>query len=270
MSGSRSVRRQPDYFVRRGHLQVALVLAATIVASPDLLGQARQGGAPPTARAAAPVDITGLWVSVVTEDWRWRMRTPPKGDYASVPLTDAATKVADSWDPAKDTAAGEQCRAYGAAAIMRVPGRVRVSWENDTTLKVETEAGTQTRLLNFVAPTQRGEPSWQGTSIANWQVAGGGGGRRGAPVAPPRGGSLRIVTTNMRPGYLRKNGVPYSANARLTEYINRVNEPSGDSWLIVTTIVEDPQYLTSRFVTSTHFKKVPDGSAWSPTPCSAS
>jgi hypothetical protein len=233
-----------------------------------LFAQGRQGGAPLTARAAAPIDITGTWVSVVTEDWRWRMRTPPKGDYASLPLTPAATKAADAWDPAKDTAAGEQCRAYGAAAIMRMPGRIRISWENDTTLKIETEAGTQTRLLGFAAPAQGSDPSWQGTSIANWQTAGGG--RRGGGAAPPRGGSLRVLTTNLRPGYLRKNGVPYSANVRLTEYINRTSEPSGDSWLVFTTVVEDPQNLTSRFVTSTHFKKVADGSAWSPTPCSAS
>jgi hypothetical protein len=252
--------------------------ALVVIFSAALVAQGRQGGAPPTARAAAPIDITGTWVSLVTEDWRWRMRTPPKGDYASVPLTDAGTKAADTWDPAKDMAAGEQCRGYGAAAIMRVPGRIRITWDNDTTLKIETEAGTQTRLLNFAAPAQpalrspsgeggRGEPSWQGTSIANWQAAGGG--RRGGGT-PSRGGSLRVITTNMRPGYLRKNGVPYSANARLTEYINRTAEPSGDAWLIVTTVVEDPQNLTSRFVTSSHFKKVPDGSAWSPTPCSAS
>jgi hypothetical protein len=248
-----------------------------LLLSASIAGQGRQAGAPPTARAAAPIDLTGTWVSVVTEDWRWRMQTPPKGDYASLPLNDAARKTADAWDPAKDTAAGEQCRAYGAAAIMRMPGRIRISWENDTTLKIETEAGTQTRMLNFVAPAElarrsppgeggRGEPSWQGTSVANWQLAGGG--RRGGGT--PRGGSLRIVTANMRPGYLRKNGVPYSANARVTEYINRTNEPNGDAWLVVTTVVEDPQNLTSRFVTSTHFKKVPDGSAWSPTPCSAS
>jgi hypothetical protein len=229
-------------------------------------GQGRQGGGTlPTARAAAPIDVTGTWVSVVTEDWRWRMVTPPKGDYASLPLNDAARKAADAWDPAKDTAAGEQCRSYGAAAIMRVPGRIRISWENDTTLKIETEAGTQTRLLNFVAPTERKEASWQGTSVANWQLAGGG--RRGGGT--PRGGSLRVVTTNLRPGYLRKNGVPYSADTRVTEYINRTSEPNGDTWLIVTTVVEDPQNLTSRFVTSSHFKKVLDGSAWSPTPCSA-
>ncbi|HKE82219.1 MAG TPA: hypothetical protein VKB50_00625 [Vicinamibacterales bacterium] len=258
--------------MKRWTISVVVVIAAfVLINGVDLTAQrgAAGRGAPATPRAAAPVDITGLWVSVVTEDWRWRMRTPPKGDYASVPLNAAATKVADSWDPAQDTAAGEQCRAYGAASIMRMPGRVRISWNDENTLKVETEAGTQTRLLQFSAPAQAGAPSWQGTSVANWQMAGGGGNRRGGGP-PPRGGSLRVVTTNMRAGYLRKNGVPYSANARLTEYINRTTEPNGDSWLIVTTLVEDPQFLTSRFVTSSHFKKVADGSAWTPTPCSAS
>jgi hypothetical protein len=224
----------------------------------------RQGGAP-AGRANAPIDLTGLWVSVVTEDWRWRMRTPPKGDYASVPMTPAATKVADAWDPARDTAAGEQCRAYGAAAIMRVPGRIRISWENDTTLKIDTEAGTQTRRFLFGAPPAADAPSWQGTSVAVWQPAG----RGGRNAGPARGGSLRVTTTNMRPGYLRKNGVPYGANARLTEYYNVVDGPGGDRWLIVTTMVEDAEYLQQRFVTSTHFKKIPDGTAWSPTPCVA-
>jgi len=254
-------------------LVIALACAAGAVAIGfDDTVHAQRGaggrGTPAAARTAAPIDVTGLWVSVVTEDWRWRMRTPPKGDYASVPLNAAATKVADGWDPAQDTAAGEQCRGYGAAAIMRLPGRIRISWADDNTMKIETEAGTQTRMFQFSAAAASA-PSWQGTSLAVWQPAGGGGNRRGGGP-PPRGGSLRVVTTNMRPGYLRKNGVPYSANARLTEYINRTNESNGDSWLIVITLVEDPQYLTSRFVTSTHFKKVPDGSAWTPTPCSAS
>ena len=255
----------------RGTVVSVLIVVLSFVSHTPLFAQRGAGGrgAPAVPRTAAPIDVTGLWVSVVTEDWRWRMRTPPKGDYASVPLNAAATKAADAWDPAQDTAAGEQCRAYGAAAIMRMPGRIRISWADDTTLKIETEAGTQTRTLSFNAAGGAGAPSWQGTSIAAWQPAGGGGGRRGGG-APPRGGSLRVVTTNMRPGYLRKNGVPYSANARLTEYINRTTEANGDAWLIVTTVVEDPQYLASRFVTSSQFKKVPDGSAWTPTPCSAS
>jgi hypothetical protein len=211
------------------------------------------------------VDLTGTWVSVVTEDWRWRMRTPPRGDYASLPLTSAGIKVADAWDPARDAAEGEACRPFGAPAIMRVPGRIRVSWSDEETMTVETEAGTQTRRFSFGPVSPEAEATWQGVSVAAWQFAGGGARRGGGPAG--RGGSLRVTTTNLRPGYLRANGVPYSADARVTEYYNRVDEPNGDSWLIVTTMVEDRQFLTDRFVTSTHFKKVPDDSGWDPTPC---
>jgi hypothetical protein len=226
---------------------------------------AQRRGAQATPRAAAPIDLTGMWVSIVTEDWRWRMRVPPRGDYASLPLNDRAITIADKWDPAKDVAAGEPCRGYGAPAIMRLPGRIRVTWTSDSSLRVETEAGTQTRVFSFV-PAEPGPPSLQGASQATWQPADGGGGRRGGGAAS-RGGSLRVITSNLRPGYLRRNGVPYSANTRLTEYYNRVTEANGDGWLIVTTIVEDPEYLTARFVTSTHFKKVPDASPWTPGPC---
>jgi hypothetical protein len=210
------------------------------------------------------VDITGYWVSVVTEDWRYRMVTPKKGDHPSVPLNAEGVRVADAWDPAKDEAAGEQCRAYGAAGVMRVPGRLHITWQDDTTLKVETEAGSQTRALRFdTAAADAGAPAWQGSSIAAWEFAGG---RRGRAA----GGDLKVVTTRMRPGYLQKNGVPYSANAVLTEYFARTVESNGDSWLILTAIVEDPQYLTGRFVRSTHFKRLPDNnSTWEPEPCSA-
>jgi hypothetical protein len=258
---------------------------------------------PGTARAIAPVDLTGNWVSIVTEDWRFRMVTPPKGDYASVPLNAAARAVADAWDPAKDTASGNACKSYGAAALMRVPGRLHISWQDDTTLKIETDAGTQTRLLHFVG-TPGGEPSWQGYSAAVWELAGGFGGFGGPPGgaargaapapaggaapadgragggggqgrggrggAPPRGGSLKATTTRLKEGYLRKNGVPYSENAVVTEYFDRHSETNGDEWFTVTTIVEDAKYLQQSFITSTHFKKEADASKWYPTTCKAS
>jgi hypothetical protein len=244
------------------------LLAALSLAAPVYLNaQPAAPQAPPTGRAGAPVDLTGYWVSVVTEDWRYRMVTPAKGDYASVPLNDAGRKTADTWDPAKDEAAGEQCKAYGAAALMRVPGRLHITWDNDNTLKIETDAGTQTRMLHFGASQPpAGEPQLQGYSVAQWETVGGGRGGRGGP---PLGGSLKVVTTHLRPGYLRKNGVPYSGNAVLTEYFSRTIETNGDSWLIVTTIVEDPQYLNQPFVTSTHFKKQADASGWNPSPCTA-
>ena len=217
---------------------------------------------PPT-KANAPWDITGYWVSIVTEDWRFRMILPGKGDFPGVPLNDAAKKIADAWDPAKDEAAGQQCKAYGAAAIMRVPGRLHITWENDTTLKVEADAGTQTRVFHL-GGTAGGQPSLQGYSVASWVPLAGGG------FGPPKMGSMKVVTTNLLPGYLRKNGVPYSANATVTEYIDLLNDPNApEQWLMVKTIVEDPTYLAGPFITSTHFKKQADATGWNPSACSA-
>ena len=240
--------------------------------------QPGRGGGPPaiSARAGARLDITGWWVSIVTEDWRWRMITPKKGDYASVPLNFEGRKVADTWDPAKDEADGLQCKSYGAAGLMRVPGRLHITWQDDNTLKIETDAGTQTRLFHFKPdePAEKAaerEPTWQGYSAANWEGSAGRGGRgrAGANREVLPAGSLKVETTHLRPGYLRKNGVPYSANTALTEFYDRTHEDNGDSWLIVTTIVDDAQYLQQPFITSTHFKREPDGSKWHPTPCTS-
>jgi hypothetical protein len=223
---------------------------------------------PPSPRAAAPVDLTGYWVSLVTEDWRYRMTTPPRGDFAGVPLNQAGRQSAGAWDPARDEASGDQCKAYGVGGIMRVPGRIHITWQDDETLKLEADAGTQTRLLAFRAPrTQGGD--WQGVSAASWDrsvsVMGPGGIFGNAPA---RGGSLKVVTTKMKPGYLRKNGVPYSADAIVTEYVDRFDVPNGDSLLVVSTEVVDPTYLAQPFWTSTHFKKQNDASGWNPLPCS--
>jgi hypothetical protein len=223
-------------------------------------------GPPPTPKAAAPIDLTGNWVSVVTEDWRWRMLIPRKGDYSSVPLSAEGRKVADTWDPARLGSDG--CKAYGAAAIMRVPGRLRIAWDNDATLRIDTDAGQQIRLLHFdkslKAPAMR---TWQGHSAAEWErILQPGGLGVSLQQAPPRVGSLKVVTTNLRAGYLRKNGVPYSEDAVVTEYFDRLTA-EGSDWLTVFTIVEDPRYLSQQFITSTHFKREPDASQWVPTPC---
>jgi hypothetical protein len=245
----------------------ALSLIVAVIALAPVASAQR--GAPQNARTAAPVDLAGYWVTIVTEDWRYRMVTPARGDHPSVPLNAAGNALANTWDPAKDEAAGEQCRAYGAAGVMRLPGRIHIAWQDDTTLKIETEEGTQTRLLKFGAPSADAAGSWQGESFAQWEFAGGGRAARGAGPRPT-GGNLKIVTTKMRPGYLQKNGVPYSANAMLTEYFSRTIEPNGDSWLILTSIVEDPQYLTGPFIRSTHYKRLPDNNtAWEAEPCLA-
>jgi hypothetical protein len=189
------------------------------------------------------------------------MVTPPKGDYTGVALNADGRKLADAWDPERDEAAGEQCKSYGAPNLMRLPGRLHITWQDDQTLKIESDAGQQTRILHF-GPDGDQTASWQGSSKAMWEMV-----PVGRGVTPV--GSLKVVTTHLKPGYLRKNGVPYSANATLTEYIDRVNEPNGDAYLAITTAVEDPAYLAQPYLSASHFRKQPDAKGWNPTPCSA-
>jgi len=242
-----------------------------------------QGAGPRTARAAAPDDFTGYWVSVVTELWRYRMVVPDKGDFVKVPLNPEGRKVALAWDPAKDRASGNECKAYGAAAILQVPGRLHISWQDDNTLRMDTDSGTQTRQFHFDGSPRANEaPTWQGYSAAMW---GGDEPRdrrdgQGGPVQDSTGklvianaqrkpaDYLKVATTRMRPGYLQKNGVPYSGNAVLEEYFDTFSDPyTHNTWLAVTTVVTDPQYLIEPLITHAHFKKLPDSSGWDPTPC---
>ena len=252
---------------RQPVLIVVVVALVAIARLPQVQAQDR-GNAAATPRASAPIDFTGYWVAFVTEDWRYRMVTPPQGDYDGVPMTAEARQIADSWDAAADEAAGNQCRSYGAAAIMRVPGRLHITWEDDRTLRIDTDAGTQTRLFHFDAPPAApGGPTWQGFSSAQWERPARG--RGAGPETSMAGGSIKVVTRMMRAGYLRRNGVPYSENAELTEYFELSPYPGGGQLLVVTAVVEDPRYLRQPFIVSSQFKKEADGSRWDPTPCSA-
>jgi hypothetical protein len=263
--------------VDRVRLMAAVILAMSV--SAVVAGQGRGAPTPaPLAKAAAPIDVTGYWVSVVNKEWRFRMVIPAKGDFfgpiGGIPINAEARRVAEAWDPAKDEAAGEQCKGFGAAGLMRVPERLRIGWQDDNTMKVETDAGMQTRVLHFGAAPPRGRPSWQGDSVARWlglpapETAG-----RGSVTTQgtrvPGYASFEVVTTNMRPGYLRRNGVPYSANASMTEYWNVFKEPDGTDWLVIAATVVDPTYLQMPYETSPAFKREPDGSKWDPSPCSA-
>ncbi|MEQ1759647.1 MAG: hypothetical protein ABL986_15120 [Vicinamibacterales bacterium] len=268
-----------------GNVGVGLVAVALLASVGDVVKAQAPGrggapaAAPPSAQANAAIDLTGEWVAVVTEDWRWRMVTPPKGDYASLPLNPDGTKVADTWTTAMDG----QCQAFGMAGLLRQPTRLRISWQDPQTLKLETDAGVQTRLLHFDQSARRpAERSLQGFTLAEWErpVRGGGGGgggaalpagaRGGQPPAPlPAIGSLKATTTMLRSAWLRKNGVAYSEGAEVTELFDRYSLPNGDQWFSVSTIVHDPKYFTQDVVVSSHFKKEPDGSKWNPAPCRA-
>jgi hypothetical protein len=259
----------------------------------------------------APIDLTGYWTAVITEDWHVRMLTAPRGDFgvgepgvienpgqgllgvgpnpsarSNIPYNVTGAQAAMKWDPARDEADGNACKAYGAPGIMRQPTHLHITWQDDQTLKIEADAGTQTRLLRFGPPANPGrmdfsnatyfpppppprtdppagvEPSWQGHSVATWNIV---------PAAGivERGGSLKVVTTRLRPGYYWKNGMPYTANAVLTEYFRLMTLPDKSQWIRMTQIVEDPEFLTQPWVVNYAFRKLPDGSRWNPTPCSS-
>jgi hypothetical protein len=247
----------PDSFSERMRL---IAICVALLQSPATAFAQYGGSVESTPRGRAPIDLTGNWVSVISEDWRWRMMTPPPGDYASVPMTAAARAAADDWNLAADIANGNECRPYGAGGIMRVPTRLQISWADDATLRVMTDAGSQTRLFHFDQFDPSNERTWQGNSVAEWEFTGAVRGN------PPTGGSLKVVTTGVRSGYLRWNGVPYSENAVITEHFDY--HPAFDQdWFTVLTVVEDPEYLTEPFIVSSHFRREANDDEWNPTPC---
>ena len=253
------------------------LVAASFGRNPHAQGRGQAPPPPVVPRAGAPFDIAGYWVSLVTDDWRYRMLTPPKGNVDYLPITAEGRRVTNEWDPAKDAAAGEQCKAYGAGGIMRLPARLHITWDDDHTIKMEIDAGTQTRRFFFDSTPQiatvhppPAQPSLQGYSLARWEFppAGRGG---GAPArgGAPRVGQLRVVTNRLRPGYVRKNGVPYGPNTTLTEYFVRLVDTGGQEYLVVTTMLDDPTYFQPAYIKTYQFKKQRDATGWNPRACGA-
>lgn len=288
---------------------LAVVLPVALAVAPALMSplhaQQAQGAPPPAApqvsgRVGAPVDLTGTWASVVTEDWQWRFVTPIVGDYTGIPLNADGDKLARAWNHDADVKAGQACKAFGAAGINRLPTRMQISWVDDNTMKLEWDLGTQSRLVSFDASKPPGARSLQGHAIGQWidlpaPARGGGGaggaapaaaagragggpaeagagrggraGRAGGAAPGPRAGGLKIVTTNLLPQYLRQNGVPVSDKAVVTEFADVVPSPDGSQWLVWKTSVDDPTYLTGWYIVSSNFKQEANASKWSPSGC---
>ena len=225
---------------------------------------AQPGAENVSAREMAPIDFTGYWVALVTEDWRFRMFTAPAGDYEGIGLTPRGREIADAWDPEADIASGNSCKAYGAGGLMRIPTRLHITWVDDNILQIETDAGMQTRQLKF-GPAQdgAGAGTLQGVTNAEWLL------ERISRFGPATWGSIEAVTTDMAPGYLRRNGVPYGENATLTEHFELLNGGDGTEYLALLSVLVDEEHLTQHFTTSTNFKREPDDSNWSPMPCMA-
>ena len=259
-------------------IRVPSLLLLSALTSAGLFAQSARGVPPLTPKSAAPIDLVGYWTAVITEDWRVRMLTASKNDFGSgpnaqelpfggegnFPYNAEGRRMARSWDPAKDEAEGNACKGYGAGGVMRLATHLHITWQDDNTLRMELDAGNQTRIFRFNGNAQNAnsaEPSLQGYSVARWKPLG------GRPDWS-RGGNLEVVTNRLKPGYYWKNGMVYSDRTVLTEHYRVTTEPEGETWLHYLVVAEDPQYFTQPWIVNYHFKKLPDGSKWNPTPCS--
>ena len=267
-------------------LLVTMLLAAAPLYAQQAprIGQSAGNRTPPavSARAAAPFDATGYWVSLVTQNWRYRMVVPAHGDYAGIPINAKARSFANAWNAAGDVAAGKACEAYGAPNLMQIPERLQIDWQDQQTLRVATDAGGQTRLLHFgaaddastddasadAASADNVAASLQGYSRAHWQLftLANSFGAADRPKGQ-RYGSLIVVTDHLLPGLLRKNGVPYGSAARMSEYW-KVLGLGSEQWLTISTSIKDPEYLLGPYVYDSLFQREADGSQRDPSPCS--
>ena len=207
---ARRALRYADSAMRRGALAGVLLLGSTVLWAQPPGGR---GGAPnavpPSARDQAPWDPSGYWVSLITQNWRWRMVVVGPGDYIGIPINAEAKRIADTFNRAEAEAAGKQCEAHGGGIVMDLPERIRIGWQDANDLKVETDTAMQTRLLHFMAagrgapggaqaarPSRSTEmaPSLQGYSVARWVTPGGG--QRGG-----RGRGHAALTLRLDRGY---------------------------------------------------------------------
>jgi hypothetical protein len=204
------------------------------ISAPLLLMAAALASVP----ARAQVDFTGEWAPLYHEDGPERGPGPELADYTEFPINDAARMRADSYDADRISVVQEyQCRPHGADYALRGLGQVRIWRDID-----QATQRTSAFHLHFLAwdsertiyldarphPPEYALHTFQGFSTGVWE-----------------GNMLTITTTHLKPNYLRRNGLPRSDKATLTEHWTRHAD-----YLTITTVIEDPVFLTEPLVRS--------------------
>jgi hypothetical protein len=204
--------------------------------------------------ASAQVDFSGEWAPRFHEDQPERVPGPPLGDYLGLPINDAARLRADSWDASMMTLPEWQCRPHSADYIWRGPSQLTIrKEENPLTREITAFHAEWLRSIdNPVFLDGRERPpddalhSWGGFATGKWE-----------------GDMLTVTTTHLKTGWIRRNGIPRSDRAVLTEHWIR-----HDDYLTLMSIVTDPAYLTEPFVRTTNWILDPR-QAIAPYPCTA-
>ena len=193
-----------------------------------------------SAPAFAQVDFTGEWAPRFYEDQPERVAGPELGDYLGLPITDAARMRADTWNAAIQTLPEWQCRPHSADYIWRGPSNLHIWKEVDpVTREITAFHAEWLRSVDNVYyldgrphPSPNAAHTWAGFATAKWE-----------------GNMLTVTVTHLKEGYVRRNGVPRSDLATVTEHWIRHG-----NWLTVVTIVNDPVYLSEPFIRSTDYE----------------
>ena len=190
--------------------------------------------------ALAQVDLAGEWNPRFHEDQPERIPGPDIGDYLGLPITEAARLRADAWDASLLTLPEHQCKPHPSDYGMRGPANTRWSKEVDrdtqSTIAWHTHMSWQAPERTIYMdgrphPPEYAAHTWQGFSTGKFE-----------------GNMLTITTTHLKNGWIRRNGIPRSEKATVTEHVMR----NGDylTWMV---IINDPVYLTEPFVRTTDF-----------------
>ena len=190
----------------------------------------------------AEADLTGYWEAILHEDTLFRTAGPPIGEYIGLPINDAARAIANDWNPEDGYKPENQCKMHGAAYIMRSPIRIFVAQDDEVTIsiKIELEMGRERKIYLDGRPAPEGPPTDMGHSVGVWE-----------------GDMLTVTTTNMTEKYIRRNGVPNSEQAVMTEHFVR----HGD-YITLINIIEDPVYLNEPLIRSISYRKRNDEFKW--------
>lgn len=210
-------------------------------------------GVASAAQALAQLNLVGYWNPIFHEDFEERIPGPAMGDYLGLPISDAARLRAESWDASLLTVPEHQCKPHPSTYGFRGVGMLRI-WEDrdektQQLVKLDTHIAWQAQHREIWMdgrphPSEYARHTWQGFSTGRFE-----------------GDVLVVETTHLKAAWIRRNGLPLSDRATMTDRFYR----HGDL-LTHVMIVEDPVYLTEPLVKTNGFELVPNGTM-DPYPC---
>ena len=227
-------------------LRLALASVVVVGAITPLVAQGGPRG---------PMDLSGEWAPLFHEDQLERIPGPDIGDYLGLPINEAARLHGDSWDASLLTLPEHQCKPHPADYSPRGPANLRI-WreiDHDTQdlIAIHTHISWQQPERTIWMdgrphPPDYAAHTWQGFSTGKWD-----------------GDMLTVTTTHLKMGWIRRNGIPRSDKAVLTEHFVR-----HDNVLTLISVIDDPIYLSEPFVRTTNWAIDPHQQI-APYPCQA-